>query len=253
MYANNNYFYDDNGDHCLIRNDDVRKTIISQISGFYIYKEEIIPYIDNSKLCEKVLNILLDNKSINEFKTKSLATMLGYVDYMLEQKVINYVLERKDSKELALMGIDMLVKGIEKKWENEALKTFMNYADISKYSLIYKANPKLIKDIQILSLINPDFLTDAHKKQVEEYKKDRQAKLDTIKKIIGEITASGIREKKKELKASEITKKFTKLANNYIGHSKLEYETMDLKELDKHLKKLNEMYDIMKELKKQID
>ena len=86
MYSSNNFFYE-NGDHCLIRNEDVRKTIVSQVAGFYIYKEEIIPYINNKELCEKVLSILKSNKSINEFKTKSLITLLTYSDdlYALRQ------------------------------------------------------------------------------------------------------------------------------------------------------------------------
>ena len=231
MYSNNNYFYED-GDHCLIRNGDVRKTIVSQVAGFYIYKEEIIPYTNNEKLCKKVLDILKSNKSINEFKTKSLITLLTHVnDDLIAQSVINYILVRKDSKELALMGIELLNKGIEKKWEDDALKCFMSYADSSSYSLIYKANPKLFKDIQTLTLINPDYLTAKHKKEVEEYKKDKQAKLDAIKSIIGEITTSGIREKMKQLKASEQTKRFTKLANKYIGHSKFNYEGATPKEL----------------------
>ena len=251
--SSNNFFYE-NGDHCLIRNEDVRKTIISQVAGFYIYKEEIIPYTNNEKLCKKVLDILKSNKSINEFKTKSLITLLTHVnDDLIAQSVINYILARKDSKELALMGIELLNKGIEKKWEDDALKCFMNYADSSSYSLIYKANPKLIKDIQILMLINPDYLTAKHKKEIEEYKKDKQAKFDTIKSIIGEITASGIREKMKQIKASEQTKRFTKLANKYIGHSKFDYEEATPKELDKYLKEITEMYDLMKVLKNSLN
>ena len=251
--SSNNFFYE-NGDHCLIRNEDVRKTIISQVAGFYIYKEEIIPYTNNEKLCKKVLDILKSNKSINEFKTKSLITLLTHVnDDLIAQSVINYILARKDSKELALMGIELLNKGIEKKWEDDALKCFMNYADSSSYSLIYKANPKLIKDIQILMLINPDYLTAKHKKEIDEYKKDKQAKFDTIKSIIGEITASGIREKMKQIKASEQTKRFTKLANKYIGHSKFDYEEATPKELDKYLKEITEMYDLMKVLKNSLN
>ena len=253
MYSNNNYFYED-GDHFLIRNEDVKRTIISQVAGFYIYKEEIIPYTNNEKLCKKVLDILKSNKSINEFKTKSLITLLTHVnDDLIAQSVINYILARKDSKELALMGIELLNKGIEKKWEDDALKCFMNYADSSSYSLIYKANPKLIKDIQILMLINPDYLTAKHKKEIDEYKKDKQAKFDTIKSIIGEITASGIREKMKQIKASEQTKRFTKLANKYIGHSKFDYEEATPKELDKYLKEITEMYDLMKVLKNSLN
>lgn len=251
MYSGNNFFYD-NGDHCLIRNDDVRKTIISRIAGMFIYREEVIPYLDNQELCEKVLGILVNNKSINEFKTRSLVTLLTFSNDLLAQSIINYILTRKDSKELALMGIELLVRGVEKNWEDEALKTFMDYADSSKYSLIYRANPKLISDIQTLSMINPDFLIPAHKKEVEEYKKDREAKITTIQGMIGEITTSGIREKSKQIASNDGTKRFSKLANKYIGHSKIDFENATQKELDKYLKEIAEMYDLMKGIQLQI-
>ncbi len=252
MYANNNYFYD-NGDHCLIRNDDVRKTIISQLAGFYIYKEEIIPYAGNKDLCEKVLNLLLENKSINEFKTRSVITLLTYSDDLLAQSVINYILARKDSKELALMGIELLVRGIEKNWENEALKSFMIHADSSKYSYIYKANPRLVTDIQMLSMINPDFLTPTHRKKVEEYKNNRQAIRDSIDKMVGEIATSGMRERAKQLKSTDKTKRFHTLVKRYDAHSKVDYEQATLKELEKYLKEVTEMYDLMKELQKEVN
>lgn len=251
MYSSNNFFYD-NGDHCLIRNDDVRKTIISRIAGMFIYREEVIPYLDNQELCEKVLGILVNNKAINEFKTRSLVTLLTFSNDLLAQSIINYILTRKDSKELALMGIELLVRGVEKNWEDEALKTFMDYADSSKYSLIYRANPKLISDIQTLSMINPDFLIPAHKKEVEEYKKDREAKITTIQGMIGEITTSGIREKSKQIASNDGTKRFSKLANKYIGHSKIDFENATQKELDKYLKEIAEMYDLMKGIQLQI-
>lgn len=251
MYANNNYFYD-NGDHCLIRNNDVKKIIIAQLAGFYVYKEEIIPYIDNKDLCEKVLNLLLENKSINEFKTKSIITLLTYSDDLLAQSVINYILARKGSKELALMGVELLVRGIEKNWEDEALKSFMTYADSSKYSYIYKANPELVTDVQMLSMINPDFLTPTHKKKVEEYKKNRQAIRDSIDKMVGEIATSGMRERSKQLKATDKTKRFHKLVKRYDAHSKVDYEQATLNELEKYLKEVTEMYDLMKELQEEI-
>lgn len=253
MYANNNYFYDEEKNHCLIRNENVRKTTISQVAGFYIYKQENVPYENNRDLCEKVILILKSNKSINEFKTKSLITLITYSEEQIAQEVINYVLGRKDSKELALKGIDLLKKGIEKNWENEALKSFMKHADSSSYSLIYKANPRLISEIDKLIMINPDFLTPTHKKKVEEYKKDIQTRIDTIKKIIGEVTASGIRERLKNLKTSDQTKRFSKLANKYIGHSKINYEKSSPNELDKCIKELTEMKDLMQILKIKLD
>lgn len=254
MYANNNYyFYDEEKNHCLIRNENVRKTTISQVAGFYIYKQENVPFENNRDLCEKVISILKSNKAINEFKTKSLITLITYSEDQTAQDVINYVLDRKDSKELALKGIELLKEGIEKKWKDEALKSFMKYADSSSYSLIYKANPQLISEIDKLIMINQDFLIPAHKKKVEEYKNDIQAKIDTIKKIIGEVTASGIRERLKDLKNSDQTKRFSKLANKYIGHSTINYEELSLNELDKCIGDLTEMQDLMQKLKIELD
>lgn len=251
MYSIKNYYYEQ-GDHYLIRNDDVRKTMVSEIAGFYIYKEEIIPYQNNKELCEKVVNILKQNKTINEFKTKSLINILTYVDELIAQDIINYILNRKTSKELSLFGLDLLIHGVEKKWDDEALKSFMEFADSNNYSLIYKANPKLISDVQILSNINFDYLTTTHKKKVEEYKKDIEAKITAIKRIIGDVTASGVREEIKKLKSSKESKRFSKLANNYIGHSTIVFDKATPKELDKYLKDITEMQDLMKMLLKEI-
>ena len=70
--------------------------------------------------------------------------------------------------------------------------------------------------------------------------------------MIGEITTSGMREEAKKLKSNEQTKRFSKLANKYIGHSKIAFEQATQSELDKYLKEIAEMYDLMKELKKQL-
>ena len=52
----------------------------------------------------------------------------------------------------------------------------------------------------------------------------------------------------KQLKASSETKRFSKLAIDYIGHSTFNYDDQTLEELDGHLKKLTEMHDLMKKL-----
>lgn len=54
----------------------VRKTIISKVHGLYIYKEEIISYQGNAVLCDKVIDFLLENKTIGEFKPKSICARL---------------------------------------------------------------------------------------------------------------------------------------------------------------------------------
>lgn len=52
----------------------------------------------------------------------------------------------------------------------------------------------------------------------------------------------------KPLKASEDTKRFTKLANEYIGHSRFNYDDETPEELDRHLRKITEMHDLMKKI-----
>lgn len=252
MFSTPNYYYE-NGDHYQIRNDNIRKTIVSEVAGFYIYKEEIIPYENNQALCEKVLEILRKTNSINEFKTKSLLVLLTYSNELIAQEVINYILKRKESKELSQFGIFLLEHGIEKNWENDSLKSFMQFAKSSTYGLIYKVNPKLKYDIEVLIQVNVDYLSASDKKTVEKYKEDIKLKQSTISKIIGEITTSGIRENVKKIKADKDTKRFTKLANNLIGHVKDNIKSVNQKELDTWLKDANELKDLAIELQKRID
>lgn len=253
LYSSKNYFYDEEGNHCLIRNDNIRKTYVSKIAGLYIYREEIVHYEGNNSICEKVIEILKNNKSINEFKTKSLILILSYVDDLIAQDVINYVLSRKESKELALLGISLLNRGVEKNWENEALKSFMQFADSSQYGLIYKSNPRLVSDMDILININPDYLTPTHKKKVEEYKNDFEERVKTLNLLVGEISNSSTRENVKKLTSDDVTKRFTKLANTYIGHNKNDFTKATLKELDKYLKDITELHDLMKIVQQRLD
>ena len=108
MFSNNNYYYDADGNHCQIRHENVRKTLIAQIAGLYIFKEEILQYNANKEMCEKVLQVLFENNAINEFKTKALLVILHNVDDVSAQQVINYILSRKESKEISLFGIELL-------------------------------------------------------------------------------------------------------------------------------------------------
>lgn len=251
MFSDKNYYYDENGDHCKIRNENIRKSVVSEIEGFYIYKEEIVNY-NNKEICSKVLNTLINNKTINEFKTKSLLYVLKYVEDKKAQEVINYLLERKESKELALFGIELLSQGLEKGWGNEALKSFMKFADSGKFSLIYKANPELCIDIEQLILVNPDYLTATHKKQVEKYKNDKQQKIDLIIKIIGEVTTSGFREGIKKIKSDRNTKRATVLMNNLIGHNKNNISEVSMSKIDGWLKNAIELKDLTKVLQPKI-
>ena len=80
-------------------------------------------------MSKKTLATLFENKSINEFKTKSLIVILGMCEDLEAQECLNYILERKESKELSQFGIMLLMQGLEKKWSPEVLKSFMKYAE----------------------------------------------------------------------------------------------------------------------------
>ena len=217
LFSNRNYYYD-NGDHFFIRNDSVRKTIISKVHGLYIYKEDILSYQGNAILCDKVIDFLLENKTIGEFKPKSILFMLKYVSDKKAQKVVNSLLLKKEEKEIALYGLDLMERGLVNGWLVTVTKTFLKYASGYQLNLIYQANAELNYTIEQLIQIDADLLQFEHKMQVKKYNEDLEAKRKTIRDITGDITTKGLREKAKALESDEITKKFSKLCNRLIGH-----------------------------------
>ena len=217
LFSNRNYYYD-NGDHFFIRNDSVRKTIISKVHGLYIYKEDILSYQGNAILCDKVIDFLLENKTIGEFKPKSILFMLRYVSDKKAQKVVNSLLLKKEEKEIALYGLDLMERGLVNGWLVTVTKTFLKYASGYQLNLIYQANAELNYTIEQLIQIDADLLQFEHKMQVKKYNEDLEAKRKTIREITGDITTKGLREKAKALESDEITKKFSKLCNRLIGH-----------------------------------
>ena len=196
----------------------MRKTIISKVHGLYIYKEDILSYQGNAILCDKVIDFLLENKTIGEFKPKSILFMLKYVSDKKAQKVVNSLLLKKEEKEIALYGLDLMERGLVNGWLVTVTKTFLKYASGYQLNLIYQANAELNYTIEQLIQIDADLLQFEHKMQVKKYNEDLEAKRKTIRDITGDITTKGLREKAKALESDEITKKFSKLCNRLIGH-----------------------------------
>ncbi len=253
MFSNSNYYYDNEGNHYQIRNDNVRRTIVSEVAGLYIYKEEIIPYGRNKEICEKVISILFDNNSINEFKTKSLLNILTFCDDLIAQKVVNYILSRKESKEFSLFGLDLIEKGVEKNWLEETLLSCLKFANNAQIGKVYKINQNLGFNIEQLLQIDINELNSKDKARVKEYLDDLKSKRDMYRSIIGDVTSSSLRENIKSLKATEETKRFTKLANELIGHSKINIEEATAVQVDNLLKKALELKELKQKLQAQID
>lgn len=252
LFSNKNIYYE-SGNHFLIRNDSVRKTIISKIHGLYIYKEEIIPYQGNSVLCEKVLDVLLENKTLNEFKSKSILSMLKYVSNNKAQQVINSILIKNEDREVVLFGLDLLERGLISGWNIIVIKMFLKYAGTNQLNIIYQADPKLDYTIDQLIKIDIDLLQSVHKEQVIKYYKDLEAKKRTIIEITGIITTKGLRENAKKLEADEITKKFSRLCNRLIGHVNEGLDDVSLTMLDQWHKDALELQEISLIIEKRLN
>lgn len=224
LFSNKNYFYY-KGDHCLIRNDNLRKTEMAQVSGLYIYREGYLSYDKDTEICESVLNVLHKNKSFDLLKPKTLVALLQNVNEDVAIKCINNDLNGKYlPKEIADFAIGLLEKEFANGWTVSTLQNLLKHCDKSGYSSIYKASSEVKFDIEQLIVIDSDLLTEEHRNQVEEYYNNLNSMKQTIRLIIGDITTSGLREAVKKLKSDATTKKFTKLCNNLIGH---EFDNLD--------------------------
>lgn len=252
LLSNRNWFFED-GNHFFIRNGDVRKTIISKVHGLYIYKEEIISYQGNANLCNTVVGYLLQNGTLSEFRTRSLLLLLKYVSDAKSQKVINSLLVKKEDKEIAIYGLELMERGLITGWLITAQKTFLKYATGYQLNLIYQSNSKLNYTIDQLIKIDRDLLTPIHKEQVEEYNANLEAKRKTIIEITGYITTKGLRERAKQLEADDITKKFSKLCNNLIGHVNIDLNDASLSNVEQWHKDALALKELGLEIEKRLE
>ena len=246
-------YYYKNGDHYFIRNDSVRKTTISKIYGLYIYKEEILNYANNRELCEEVLAFLQENNLIHKEKPQSLLSLIKNADNKSAQKILNDLSVDGIADEFVRLGMSLLEKGLINGWRDDVLKCFLKEANNMQLQLIYKANPNLPYKIEQLCKINKSQLSDKHIEEVEKYNIDLQEKKDTIRRIVGEITTSGLRERAKKLESDDITKKFSKLCNRLIGHETKDLAKAGLNEVNQWLEDALKLQDLAQEIKLRLD
>ena len=206
-------------------------------------------------MCEDALRFLLDSKNINEFKTKSLLFLLSCVDDKLAQDTIQYVLSRKDSKELGEFGLKLIKSGLEKGWEKETLISIKKQSPISEYKYLYKLDNDLGFEVEDLLDIDYIDLSAADKLRRDEYLAEKDNILKQINLWIGEITNSGIREKIKNINKSALKDRVKKFVDKRTGHNKLDYTNMNMDRLKKEYEEIKDFYnddfrEIIKELSK---
>lgn len=243
LFVSRNYYFD-GGDHCFIREKSVRKTIIAKVNGLHIYREEFLYYKDDADLCSKVIVVLLNNNNIYEFKPSVIVDMLRNVSNEVAQQAVNKLLIQNDDKEVALLGLNLIEKGVVDGWLRIVLKKFLKYASGYHLNLIYQASQDLDYTIEHLIKMDYAILNLEHRAQVDKYNDDMEAKRKTIREITGEITTKGLRERAKRLTSDDYTKKFSKLCNELIGHVSKDLDNVSFVTLEQWHKNALELKEI---------
>lgn len=253
LFSTNNFYYDDNGDHLFIRNENIRRTEVAKMSGLYIYRESVIPYEGNIKLCEKVLDVISRNNNFSMFKPQLFVKLLRNIeDYKAVEYINSYLINIFNSKEIAMLAIQLLRKGVLDGWEATVLNKILKCCSKEEYSLIYRANSNVDFTINQLICVDKNLLTEEHKKQVDEYYANLNKMKTTIREIIGEVTVKGLRENVKKLTADDKTKRFSKLCNNLIGHVSKDLDTVGLNETEQWLKDALELKELSIEMQRRL-
>lgn len=253
LFSTNNFYYDDNGDHLFIRNENIRRTEVAKMSGLYIYRESVIPYEGNIKLCEKVLDVISRNNNFSMFKPQLFVKLLRNIeDYKSVEYINSYLINIFNSKEIAMLAIQLLRKGVLDGWEATVLNKILKCCSKEEYSLIYRANSNVDFTINQLICVDKNLLTEEHKKQVDEYYANLNKMKTTIREIIGEVTVKGLRENVKKLTADDKTKRFSKLCNNLIGHVSKDLDTVGLNETEQWLKDALELKELSIEMQRRL-
>lgn len=246
LFSSNKTFTYNDGNYYIITNDYIKKTEIAEIVGLYFYREQRLDYVKaNKTYCEMAIKSMLVNSQINEAKTKTLVSMLKVVDDMLAQNVINYVLTRKESKEIALIGLDLIRAGFEKNWELDSLRSIKAYSSTRDMNILYRISSNLEFSDAELALIDNNLLSETDLEKKMAYLEDRSNKRFYIESKLGEISGSALRQNGKKVlpQSNADVKKFNKLCNELFAHNDIALEDMTDIQLNNKYEKVKGFYD----------
>lgn len=241
-------FYYDNGNQVGIYNDYAKKSIVAYSWGIYWVKEENYRYQDpaSSMVCVKVIDVLMEKGSINEYKTKSIVDLLKNIKRDKQQEVINYILKRKDSKELAGIAYVLIDKGYEKGWNDEAFAAMYKFKDsVNQLKMLYRINPAFpytLNDLLDIERSDKKILKDNHRTLVSEYYNDCEAIKRSMRDKVGEVSLSGIRENIGKMQLDDETKKFRNMIKDIMAHFDKDIDKKTLEQLKELENKVNEFY-----------
>ena len=253
LNGSDNKIYYENGNHVRICDKYVKVTEIAEFAGIYFIKQTTNQYNGNHELCSFVIDFLLNNDELRSFRSNDVIAILENVDDLKKRDVVNYFLQRQDNKDYASFGLKLIRLGITVDWEKASLKAFLKYADTNRdLENIYKIDNTLGFEIKHILKIDIPLLNPEHRKMLNKYNSDLNAKRNHIKEIVGEITSSGLRERSKALKSDSDTQRFSKLCNKLIGHVDKKLNDADLTEVEAWLKDALELEELAKKIEKKL-
>ncbi len=238
------FYIDEEGNHCAVMADCLKKTEVINVFSLYFYKETRYEYsCKNAEICEQVVDYLISSKNINEFKTRSLIGILASVSDKTAQRVVQYILDRKESKEIAEVGLRLIKGGLEKGWEANALKSIKKICPKGEIKYLYKINKDLGYDLEDILTIDDIDLTEADLMKKRDYISHRKNLIKEMNLMVGDIMNSGIREKMKSLKTKDsVYKSLNEFIKEYSAHNRNDYGSMSLEKLKNVYNKIKGVY-----------
>ena len=236
-------FKNSDGNLVVLLTDCIKITEVVMAYDLFFYKETRYNFSKaNVKQCLEAIEYLKDSKLINEYKTKSLITILAVIPDTNAQQVVQFVLNRKNSKEIAEFGLMLIKSGLEKGWDKEVLMSIKKSVPQREYKYLYRINSDLDFEISDLLDIDETDLNEADKIRVRAYVSERNNLIKEIKMMLGDMTASGVRQKLKSLQKDSVVNSVKKFLNEYQGHNEGELEDMTLEQVKKEYEKIKAMY-----------
>lgn len=238
------YYIDSDGNHCAVLVDCLKKTEVINVFSLYFYKETRYEYnIKNAEICEEVVEYLLKSKNINEFKTRSLINILAAVSDKTAQKVVQYILGRKDSKEIAQVGLRLIKEGLKKGWDSNVLRSIKKITPKSEIKYLYKLDNNLGFELEDILNIDDVDLAEADLTRKRAYVSQRENLIKQMNLMVGDIMNSGVREKMKSLKTKDSSyKALNEFIKEYSAHNRNDYESMSLEKLTNVYNKIKGIY-----------
>ena len=231
------------GNLAVLLSDCIKETQVITAYDLLFYKETRYNFSSQyQKKCLEAVRFLKDSKMINEYKTKSLITLLSVIPDMYAQQIVQYILSRKNSKEIAEFGLMLIKGGLEKGWEREVLLSIKNSVPQREYKHLYKINSDLNFEVTDLLDIDDADLTEADKMRKRAYVTERDNLIKEIKFMIGDMTTSGVRQKLKSLQKDNVVNSVKNFLNKYQGHNGGELESMSLEQIKKEYDSIKAMY-----------